>query len=60
KQPPLDGDNSTSFLKASVKREFCAVCHDDADARYDKYHEKDFRIKEDSQRGMFGRASGDK
>jgi nitrate/TMAO reductase-like tetraheme cytochrome c subunit len=60
KDEPVKGDTTTSFLKSGVLKEFCAVCHDDAEARYDKYHEEDFRMKQQNRRGIFGRSSGDR
>jgi predicted CXXCH cytochrome family protein len=53
----LAGDNVTSFLKARtvVMKDFCILCHDDGDARYERYHMADFRAKEAGRRGVIGR-----
>jgi cytochrome c peroxidase len=56
----VNGDGTTSFLKSDVLRSFCAACHDDANDRYYKYHEEDFRLKENNRRGLFSRASGNR
>jgi len=53
---PLEGDNTTSFLKGSdVVNNFCNLCHDDAIDRYNKYHMSDFRESKTETRGILER-----
>ncbi len=53
---PLEGDNTTSFLKgSSVVQNFCTLCHDNAEARYSRYHMSDFREKGTEKRGIIER-----
>jgi predicted CXXCH cytochrome family protein len=47
-----DGDKTNSFLKTTVKNDFCKVCHGDGSVDlFDKFHDEKFRQSRDKKAG---------